>query len=199
VQESQSLSISRTNHGKGESQKKAAAAAAKKSSTVKHKVGSGGTALSGAALTILNKAAALKKAMGHDSLERSKLPSLTGIQGKSTIANALTELKNDGLMLVTPAEIMITESGMETANPVDVAAALEGIPTTNVEYHKSIKEQYKLKPKQIEFFECIQDGKKYQKEEVAKKLGMKTYSTFANLLTGLKKLGIIEYDSKTVW
>eukprot|EP00977_Amphora_coffeiformis_P003863 scaffold768_cov166-Amphora_coffeaeformis.AAC.21 len=83
--ESQSLSISRTNHGKGESQKKAAAAAAKKSSTVKHKVGSGGTALSGAALTILNKAAALKKALGHDSLERSKLPSLTGIQGKSTL------------------------------------------------------------------------------------------------------------------
>ena len=185
---------------KANPQKKAAAAAAKKkSSIVKHKVGSsGGTALSGAALTILNKAAALKKALGQNSLERSKLPALTGIQGKSTIANALTKLKNDNLMLVAPGEITITDLGMEKVNPAEVTAILEEIPTTNAEFHEKVKETHKLKPKQIELFECIQDGKAHQKKEVARKLDMKMNSTFANLLTSLKKLGIIEFENKTV-
>jgi len=185
---------------KANPQKKAAAVAAKKkkSSDVKHKVSRNGTGLSGAALTILNKAAALKTALGHNSLERTKLTALTGIHGKSTIANALTKLKNDDLMLVTPEEITITDLGLEMANPAEAQAMLEGIPITNAQYHKSVKEQYKLKPKQIEFFDFIADGKIYHKEEVAKRLGMKMNSTFFNLLTSLKKFGIIEYDSKTV-
>ena len=190
---------------KANPQKKAAASAKKKSSSAKHHVnvgspnspGAGGTA-KGAVLTILNKAAALKTALGQDSLERKKLPALTGIHGKSTIANALTKLKNEGWMLVTPDSVTITGSGMNAADPTAVGTIMEDIPTTNAAYHKSVKEQYKLKPKAIELFDCIQDGKVYEKEKVAEKIGMKMNSTFANLMTSLKKHGVIEYDTKTV-
>lgn len=188
---------------KANPQKKAAAVAKKKSSsTVKHTVGASKgkcyVAPTGAVSTILNKAAALKSALGQESLERKKLSALTGIQGKSTIANALTKLKNEGWMIVTPDSITITESGMTKADPIAVQSAVQDIPTTNAAFHEQVKKQYKLKPKAIELFDSIQDGNSYEKEKLAKALGMKVNSTFANLLTSLKKFGIIEFDRKTV-
>jgi hypothetical protein len=167
----------------------------KASQATKHKTGSGG-APSGAALTILNTAAALKAKRGKESIERKKLSALTGIQGKSTIANALTKMKNNGWMEVTPSTLTITFKGMELADPSAVSMA--DIPTTNVGFHESIKKQYKLKPKECALMDSIADGKTYIKKNVAAAIGCQMNSTFANMMTNLKKHDILEFDRTTM-
>ena len=162
----------------------------------KNKTSSGGGG--NAWMTILNKAAALKMALQQDFLERKKLSAITGIQGKSTIANALTKLKNDQLMNITPDSITITAKGLQRADPKIVEEAAKDIPTTNKAHHENVKAQLKLKPKQTELFDYIQDGRTYQKAEVATAINLKMNSTFSNLLTSLKKIGVIEFDRTTI-
>ena len=173
--------------------------AKKKATTVKHATPcAGGAKASGAVLTILNVAAAQKLRLGQDSIDRKTLPALTGIHGKSTIANALTKIKNNGWMVVTPQEVTITEAGIAAADAEAVQAAMQNIPTTNAEYRQSVQDQHKLKAKAVELINYIQDGASYEKEDVANHLGLKMNSTFSNLLTPLKKLEIIEFDRKTI-
>ena len=179
----------------------------KKSSPTKHLIGSkkqassGSSATvgiaSGAVLTILNKAAAMKS-LGQGVLERKKLSALTGIHGKSTIANALTKIKAHDWMVVTPQTVEITEMGLQVVDTDAVQQAIGDIPTTNAQFLQSIKDQHKLKGKQVELMNYIQDGKRYEKEDVASAIGLKMNSTFSNLLTTLKKLDIIEFDRKTI-
>ena len=169
----------------------------KMKTNVKHKVGSGSKP-TGAALTILNKAAALKLGLGQDKIERKQLSAVTGIQGKSTIANALTKIKNEGWMIVTPNDVTITDEGVEAADQDAVAAAVKDAPRTNAQYLESIKKHHKLSDRAIQLVDYIQDGARYEKEDVAAAIGCKMNSTFSNLLTSLKKLGIIEFDRKTI-
>ena len=173
--------------------------AKKKATTVKHATPcAGGAKASGALLTILNVAAAQKLRLGQDSIDRKTLPALTGIHGKSTIANALTKIKNNNWMVVTPQEVTITEAGVKAADAEAVQAAMQNIPTTNAEYRQSVQDQHKLKAKAVELINYIQDGASYEKEDVANHLGLKINSTFSNLLTPLKKLEIIEFDRRTI-
>jgi hypothetical protein len=173
---------------------------AKKSSpAAKHKIsstaanrGGGG----GAHQKILNTAAAMKTRFGKERIERTKITPLTGIHGKSTIANALTKLKNLQWMDVTKEDITITDLGLENSD----ASAVDdfNVPTTNKEYIDSIVEQYKLKPAKAvaNAIDELMDGCTYSKKELAKKMGAEMNSTFANLMTNLKKAGITEYVGK---
>ena len=147
-------------------------------------------------MKVLNTVAAMKARLGKDSVERKKLPALTGYTGKSTIANALTKLKNQGWLIVSTTEVRITDKGFENAD----SSAFEGVnvPTSNEGFHDSVKAQYKLKPKAIALFDAIADGRTYQKTDVATAIGCKMNSTFSNALTDLKKFGIIEFDRTTV-
>jgi len=157
---------------------------------------SGGSSNGGAHTKILNTVAALQQNLGREEVERKKLPALTGIQGKSTIANALTKLKNSDWMTVTPTKVSITDKGMANA---DLSAIDQiDLPTNDADYHESVKNQFGLKPKAIELFDVIADGRPHKKKDVVAALGMKMNSTFANLLTGLKKLNIIEYTASEV-
>jgi hypothetical protein len=167
----------------------------KASQATKHKTG-GGAAPSGAAATILNTVAALKAKRGKESIERKKLSALTGIQGKSTIANALTKLKVNGWMEVTASTPTITDEGMDAADPG--AVAVDDIPTTNVGFHDAVKKQYKLKAKECDLFDHIADGKTYIKKDVAAAIDCKMNSTFANMMTKLKKHDILEFDRTTM-
>lgn len=150
----------------------------------------------GAAMTLLNTVAGLKHALSQLSVERIKLPSLTGIQGKSTIANALTKLKNQGFMIVERDFVSVTDAGMQAADPEAMAQAAANVPTSNAAQRELVAKQYKLKAKAV--MEYMADGKTYIKTEVAAEVGCKMNSTFANLLTGLKKAGTIEFDRTTM-
>ena len=148
-----------------------------------------------AGMKILNVAAKMKLTRNMDSLEREKISFFTGIKGKSTIANALTELDRSHMITRDSKTIFITKKGMELA---DVDDSNIEVPSTNEEYHKILKEQNKLRDKACKFIDYLADGKRQDKKKVAEALGMKINSTFANMLTECKKHGMVEYDAKTI-
>ena len=177
---------------------------AKKSSTAtKHKIvggdsggaGGGGTNMNAGALKVLNVAAAISVKLGTADVPRQQVVMLAGIKAKSTFANALTKLKNADFITFTSQSITVTEKGKDAA---DVDAANVSIPATNADLHDSIKEQYKLKAKQIALFDHLADGGTYNKKEVQAALEINASSTWANLMTSLKKFGIVEYDRVTI-
>lgn len=61
-----------------------------------------------------------------------------------------------------------------------------------------MKELHKLKDKQSKILHMLVDGKPHSKKEVAAATGCKMNSTFANLLTGLKKAGTINLLGKEI-
>lgn len=166
----------------------------KKSSSAKHTIRKPGSKkLKAGEQKILDIVAALKTKLGKETACRKQVFSSAGL-GKSTFANALTTLKVD-LLDVTPKFLSITEKGMEQADPT----ALEGtIATTNDDHHKKVKEHHKLKPNEIALIDQLVDGKVHDKKEVAATIGMKTNSTWSNMLTDLKKLSIITYKGKSI-
>lgn len=150
-------------------------------------------------VTILNTIAFQKIRFKKESVERKQLPSLTHIKGKSTIANGLTKLKNAGWITFTSQDVTITDLGMDN---VDMTA-LDNVkpPATNKEHIEAVIEdhsQIKSKEKAMGLIKIIIDGRRYQKKDIAEELGMKMNSTFANLLTSLKKANIAEYDKETI-
>lgn len=171
------------------------AAKKKASPSAKHKAGSRAGA-GGAVMKVLNTVASMKARLGKPSVERKRLSFLTGVPGKSTINNALTKLRNKGWIEFSPTEVTITAKGMEKADPGTFGDV--SVPTTNREHHDSVKKQFKLKRNAIALFDAIADGRTYQKTVVAATIGCTMNSTFSNLLTGLKKSSIIEFDSKTI-
>ncbi|CAB9504488.1 expressed unknown protein [Seminavis robusta] len=138
------------------------------------------------------KSPAINVTKGEDTVERARLSFLTNIDGKSTIANALTKLKSLGWMTVSGKEVTITKLGMENADQDALAAAAAAIPKTNADHWEKVKEKNKLNPKQTELVELLQDGKTHDKKQVIMEVYEKSNSTSANALTFLKKLKIIE-------
>jgi hypothetical protein len=136
----------------------------------------------GAVKKILHKVAALKMILSKPSVECEKVYALTGIQGESTIKNALSKLKKERrlflLLVKEPKTIYITEEGMEAVDPIMVMAeAAANIPTTNDAFHDSIKVQYKLNAKAILLlFDHIKDRRSYRRQDVAEEatIGMTT-------------------------
>lgn len=168
----------------------------KKAVHAKHKMesntGSSGSSLSGAALKILNVIAHTSATMRVDEVCRKQVQHLSGIKGKSTIANALTKLKNDGLVVVTPGMLSLTPMGKEAADPIEES----DIPANNAEF-QAMKTR-ELPERALQLFEAVADGRDHRKKDVASAIGLKMNSTFANLLTKLKKDGIIEFDRENV-
>ena len=170
---------------------------AKKASTAKHKSGGGGGSkqIKGAAKNILDVAAAVSARTNKAEVSREQVILLIGKLGKSTIGNAFTALSKAGLLIITPKTLTVTSMGMDAA---DVDAANITIPTTNAELHDSIKETYKLNKNQLALFDYLADGGTYNKKEVKAALKIPGKSTFANLLTNLKKMQIVEFDRDTI-
>ena len=151
------------------------------------------TKVKGAMKQILDMTATVAMTEGKDEVDKKQVIDMAGKLGKSTILNAFTSLKRMNLLIVTPKTLTITPLGKELADTENVP-----IMTTNEEYFAHVKDNYELKPKEIELFDLLADGKVHTKGEVSGALGMKLNSTFANLLTGMKKKKIIKYNSKTI-
>ena len=159
-----------------------------------------GVVVGKAGMTILNKVASLKLGAHQDEVERSQLYALTGIAGKSTIANALTKLKNATWMKVTPKTVIITEEGLAAADEDVMEQMLMDTPQTNEDHRQAVAKTFgNIKPRGMELVDFIGDGRKYGKAKVAVAIGCKMDSTFANILTPLKKAKMIEFDESHVW
>lgn len=159
-----------------------------------------GVVVGKAGMTILNKVASLKLGAHQDEVERSQLHALTGIAGKSTIANALTKLKNAAWMKVTPKTVIITEEGLAAADEDVMEQMLMDTPQTNEDHRQAVAKTFgNIKPRGMELVDFIGDGRKYGKAKVAVAIGCKMNSTFANILTPLKKAKMIEFDKSHVW
>ena len=145
---------------------------------------------------ILNVTATLAHVSGSNDVPRDKMIAFTkckGVIGKSTIGNALTKLKKDGLIIMNPGIITITDKGVDQAD-----ASTDLNYASNEEYHKMIKEKMKLNARACKLFDELADGKVRNKKEVAAAIGTKMNSTWSNLLTHLKKLGVIVFDKETI-
>jgi len=167
---------------------------AKKSVQAKHQSAGGGKAMSGAPQKLLDVVAQLAATSRKDEVCRKQATHMTGIQGKSTIANAITKLKTFGFVVVTPDTITVTAKGKDAAQPIDPST----IPTNNKEYQELKKDQCKLTAKALELFDVLADGRAHPKADVAAAIGCKLNSTFANLCTKLKKNEIITFDKATI-
>jgi len=88
--------------------------------------------------------------------------------------------------------ITITDKGIEKAETIDMSHA------SNEEYHAKIKVQFKLSARACQLFDELVDGRSRNKKEMSSIVGCKTYSSWANMLTPLKKLKIVDYDKQTI-
>ena len=145
-------------------------------------------------MKILNAAAANKVKTGDD-LDRNQISALSGVLGASTIRNALTALKKSQLVEVTASKVIVTEQGMEEADPGEIS-----VPTSNTQYHKQTKQHFKLKPKTCAIFDLLADGRKHTRQEIADCLcDGKTNSTFRNAVAPLNKHKLMERDGNSFW
>jgi hypothetical protein len=170
---------------------------AKKSTPAKRKVIKGG-GRGGAHMVILNTVALQKEILKEASVEREKLSFLAKIDGKSTIANALTKLKNHGWIIVTATTVSITDEGMKHADQQEMAKARASIPKTNEDLWERVKEKYDLKGNKLKLMEELQDGRTHPKKDLLTKVFGKINSTSANACTDMKKCGIIFYENDAI-
>ena len=113
--------------------------------------------------------------------------------GKSTIANALTKHKKAGSITFDSKTVTITEAGLEQADVSDDLSF-----ATNEEFHKKIQDSLNLNDRSRQLFAELADGRVHQKKEVAEAMGMKMNSTWANMLTPMKKQSVVIYDRETI-
>jgi hypothetical protein len=183
---------------KGKATKKSVPAK-KSAGGAKHQFVKGGGGGGGAAhMVILNTVASMKVFLQEACVEREKLSFLTKINGKSTIANALTKLKSYGWMEVTPTTVTITDEGMKNVDQEELAKGQASIPTSNEQHWDRVKEQFHVKGTKLALMEELQDGRSHSKKEVLIKVFGKMNSTSANACTDMKKNGIIVYDKDTI-
>jgi len=69
---------------------------------------------------------------------------------------------------------------------------------SNEDYHEKVKDKFKLTIRARQLFDELSDGRTRNKKEVAAAIGCKMNSTWANMLTPLKKLDIIDVDRETI-
>lgn len=134
-------------------------------------------------------AGCLLRVPGSTRAPRAEVVAMSKITGKSTFANALTELKKMRLILVVSngTELELTDEGSELADTP------EDMPTDNASHHEAIKEQFELKGEELLVFDLMKDGNTHSREEIFMASGCKAKnSTFANLLTKLKKASILQ-------
>mmetsp|Transcript_6645 Transcript_6645/g.16756 ORF Transcript_6645/g.16756 Transcript_6645/m.16756 type:complete len:179 (-) Transcript_6645:94-630(-) len=134
---------------------------------------------------------------GSTFVPRQQLKALCtalGITGTSTFLNALTDLKNLKLIQVSNrgANIELTDEGSELANTDETLSA------TNTWFHEMKKREAKLtKPGELAVFDLLKDRQIHSKDEIFKASEYNAMnSTFAGLLTKLKKAKIIKPEGK---
>ncbi|OEU13549.1 hypothetical protein FRACYDRAFT_241889 [Fragilariopsis cylindrus CCMP1102] len=171
------------------------------SSTAKHSKSNRGTSSSsspgGAVQIVLNVAATLASVQSDsNSVPRKKVVAFAkfeGVMGTSTFANALTKLKKLNLVTLSSGSIDVTDKGMSQAKITDMSSV------RNEDFHEKVKDKFKLKTKARDLFGELSDGRTRNKKEIAAAIGCKMNSTWANMLTPLKKLDIIDFDRETIW
>jgi hypothetical protein len=150
----------------------------------------------GAVQTILNVAATLASQQSDsNSVPRKKVvdfAKLEGVMGASTFANALTRLKKLNWITMSSGSIDVTDKGMAQAKITDMSSV------SNEDYHEKVKDKFKLTIRARQLFDELSDGRTRNKKEVAAAIGCKMNSTWANMLTPLKKLDIIDVDRETI-
>jgi hypothetical protein len=112
--------------------------------------------------------------------------------GASTFANALTKLKKLNWITMSSGSIDVTDKGMGQAKITDMSSV------SNEDYHEKVKDKFKLTIRARQLFDELSDGRTRNKKEVAAAIGCKMNSTWANMLTPLKKLDIIDVDRETI-
>jgi hypothetical protein len=198
---------------------KAPSPAKKSAAASKHKISTDkkSSNLKGGAQKVLNVAVALSWQKDTNEVSRDDIVTVVGAQcgitGKSTIANAFTDLKKANLIVLKPKFVEILEKGKEQADtsqikisipkntqvrrfPSLVQYPLKKSPIdltflNHQEYLDSMKEMHKLKEKEAKLLDCLVDGLSHPKADVAAAIDCKLNSTFANMLTKLKKAGLI--------
>jgi hypothetical protein len=170
---------------------------AKKSITAKRRIVKDG-GRGGAHMVILNTVASQKEILNEAGVEREKLPFLTKISGKSTIANALTKLKSQGWIVVTSTTVSITDEGMKHVDQDEMAKTRASIPKSNEDHWERVKEKYNIKGAKLVLMEELQDGHTHPKKDLLTKVFGKINSTSANACTELKKYGIIFYEKDAI-
>lgn len=146
----------------------------------------------GAVLKILNMAAALKVKQGK-AMKHKLICPLTGIQGTSTICNALADLKKKDLMEITSEYLIVTDAGMEDA---DInAVELDNAPITNEQHQQTFLKPLKLGKLALDIFNIFKDGYNYSKADALKGLNKEPNSTSCNAFADLKKKDVIEYKN----
>uniref|UniRef100_A0A7S2YDP5 Uncharacterized protein n=1 Tax=Entomoneis paludosa TaxID=265537 RepID=A0A7S2YDP5_9STRA len=142
----------------------------------------------GSKMAIVNALALLKVKWGKDEVTKQELAAAAKMKMNSTLANALTQLKKEKWIVANGKSIKITPRGMDNAD--QEAMKRIKIPTTNQEHHDEVRSE--LKGKKLAVFNALVDGRAHSKDMVRESLGMKKNSTWANMLTALKKSNIIE-------
>ncbi|VEU38787.1 unnamed protein product [Pseudo-nitzschia multistriata] len=148
-----------------------------------------------AAQTVLNVVGTIANQSGSNATPRDKVVAyakIEGVIGTSTFANALTKLRKQELIILSPKVITITEKGMDQADTTEISGG------TNEDYQKKRIEQLNLRPKSIQLLQELSDGKVHNKKKVAAAIGCKMNSTWANMLTSVKKLQLVKFDRETI-
>jgi len=157
-----------------------------------------------AAQTILNIVATLANQTNSKTAPRDKVVAhakLEGVLGKSTFANSLTKLRKQGLVDLSPGIISISDEGLERAQPLSQLSLcnVNGNGNgNNADYLAALKKQLKLSARASALLDELSDGRVHSKKEAAAAIGCTMNSTWANMLTPLKKLKLIRFDRETI-
>ncbi|CAB9507118.1 expressed unknown protein [Seminavis robusta] len=138
---------------------------------------------------VLNALAALIQQTGKEEIPKPRVATTAQIS-KATFPSLLSRMKKKGLIDYGSSNgtLILTETGSEKADPLDVAGSDE-------EHHEKIKQELKGKARAI--FEFLSDGEIKDKQEVMEAVECTNPKTFAPLLSReLKKKGYICYPSK---
>ena len=118
---------------------------------------------------------------------------LQGINGASTIRNAVAKSKKDDLIVVEGKTVALTEKGMNNSNRLADMSS-----NSNEEYQKKKIDDAKLNTKMRMLLDYLKDGKAYSKTELLTELDMTANSTWRNMIAKLKNEGFIKIKTTLI-
>ena len=118
---------------------------------------------------------------------------LQGINGASTIRNAVAKSKKDDLIVVEGKTVALTEKGMNNSNRLADMSS-----NSNEEYQKKKIDDAKLNMKMRMLLDYLKDGKAYSKTELLTELDMTANSTWRNMIAKLKNEGFIKIKTTLI-
>ena len=118
---------------------------------------------------------------------------LQGINGASTIRNAVAKSKKDDLIVVEGKTVALTEKGMNSSNRLADMSS-----NSNEEYQKKKIDDAKLSTKMRMLLDCLKNGKAHSKTELLTELDMTANSTWRNMIAKLKNEGFIKIKTTLI-